>query len=129
MTGTPVRNLAAATFALFGEETDPDRVLYRYSVSRSLRDEAPVPVVLNTHPVVFWINDRALQAELDQFADDFDLDDPERETRSRKFGRLISVRQPLPHRCGLPAHRGPLSGWRLPQRLQDVTGARQGQDA
>ncbi|MEV8442067.1 HsdR family type I site-specific deoxyribonuclease [Actinosynnema sp. NPDC051121] len=91
MTGTPVRNLATDTFALFGEETDPDKVLHRYSVSRSLRDEATVPVVLVPHPVSFEMNDQALQAEFDQFADDFDLDDPDREALSRKFGRLTSV--------------------------------------
>ncbi|MFE1229841.1 type I restriction endonuclease subunit R [Streptomyces sp. NPDC058745] len=91
MTGTPVRNLATDTFALFGEETDPDRVLHRYSVSRSLLDEATVPVMLDPHPVDFEIDDQALQAEFDQFADDFDLDDPDREALSRKFGRLTSV--------------------------------------
>ncbi|MEU7911389.1 type I restriction endonuclease subunit R [Microbispora bryophytorum] len=91
MTGTPVRNLATDTFALFGEETDPDRVLHRYSVSRSLLDGATVPVMLDPHPVAFEINDQALQAEFDQFADDFDLDDPDREALSRKFGRLTSV--------------------------------------
>ncbi|GGP83716.1 DEAD/DEAH box helicase [Streptomyces calvus] len=91
MTGTPVRNLATDTFALFGEESDPDRVLHRYSVSRSLLDEATVPVMLDPHPVAFEIDDQALQAEFDQFADDFDLDDPDREVLSRKFGRLTSV--------------------------------------
>ncbi|WP_327303548.1 HsdR family type I site-specific deoxyribonuclease [Streptomyces sp. NBC_01298] len=91
MTGTPVRNLATDTFALFGEETDPGRVLHRYSVSRSLLDEATVPVMLDPRPVAFEINDLALQAEFDQFADDFDLDDPDREALSRKFGRLTSV--------------------------------------
>ncbi|MFG3293351.1 type I restriction endonuclease subunit R [Streptomyces sp. NPDC048179] len=91
MTGTPVRNLATDTFALFGEESDPDRVLHRYSVSRSLLDEATVPVMLDPHPVTFEMNDQALQAEFDQFADEFDLDDPDREALSRKFGRLTSV--------------------------------------
>lgn len=91
MTGTPVRNLATDTFALFGEETDPGRVLHRYSVSRSLLDEATVPVMLDPHPVLFEMNDQALQAEFDQFADEFDLDDPDREALSRKFGRLTSV--------------------------------------
>lgn len=91
MTGTPVRNLATDTFDLFGEETDPGRVLHRYSVSRSLLDAATVPVMLDPHPVAFELNDQALQAEFDQFADDFDLDDPDREALSRKFGRLTSV--------------------------------------
>ncbi|MEU6973513.1 HsdR family type I site-specific deoxyribonuclease [Kitasatospora aureofaciens] len=91
MTGTPVRNLATDTFALFGEETDPDRVLHRYSVSRSLLDEATVPVMLDPYPVSFEMNDQALQAEFDEFADTFDLDDPDREALSRKFGRLTSV--------------------------------------
>jgi type I restriction enzyme R subunit len=91
MTGTPVSNLATDTFALFGEETDPGRVLHRYSVSRSLLDEATVPVMLDPRPVAFEVNDQALQAEFDQFADDFDLDDPDREALSRKFGRLTSV--------------------------------------
>ncbi|MEU2066956.1 type I restriction endonuclease subunit R [Streptomyces anulatus] len=91
MTGTPVRNLATDTFALFGEETDPGRVLHRYSVSRSLQDEATVPVMLDPYPVSFEMNDQALQAEFDQFADEFDLDDPDREALSRKFGRLTSV--------------------------------------
>jgi type I restriction enzyme, R subunit len=91
MTGTPVRNLATDTFALFGEETDPGRVLHRYSVFRSLQDEATVPVMLDPRPVAFDVNDEALQAEFDQFADDFDLDDPDREALSRKFGRLTSV--------------------------------------
>ncbi|MGW2472437.1 type I restriction endonuclease subunit R [Streptomyces sp. NPDC001665] len=91
MTGTPVKNLATNTFALFGEETDPNRVMHRYSVSRSLQDEATVPVMLDPHPVTFEMNDADLQAEFDQFADEFDLDDPDRETLSRKFGRLTSV--------------------------------------
>ncbi|MEU8913124.1 HsdR family type I site-specific deoxyribonuclease [Streptomyces nigrescens] len=91
MTGTPVRNLATDTFALFGEETDPGRVLHRYSVSRSLLDEATVPVMLDPHTVLFEMNDQALQAEFDQFADEFELDDPDREILSRKFGRLTSV--------------------------------------
>jgi len=91
MTGTPVRTLATDTFSLFGEETDPGRVLHRYSVSRSLLDGATVPVLLDPHPVAFDLNDQALQAEFDQFADDFDLDDPDRELLSRKFGRLTSV--------------------------------------
>ncbi|MFY1696089.1 type I restriction endonuclease subunit R [Solwaraspora sp. WMMA2101] len=91
MTGTPLRNLATDTFALFGDEADPGRVLHRYSVSRSLRDEATVPVMLDPHPVSFEMNDQELQAEFDQFADDFDLDDPDREALSRKFGRLTSV--------------------------------------
>ncbi|MFJ4873047.1 type I restriction endonuclease subunit R [Streptomyces sp. NPDC088757] len=91
MTGTPVRNLATDTFDLFGEEGDPGRVLHRYSVSRSLLDEATVPVILHPHPVSFDMDDRALQAEFDEFADDFDLDDPDREALSRKFGRLTSV--------------------------------------
>jgi len=91
MTGTPVRNLATDTFALFGDEQDPGKVLHRYSVSRSLADEATVPVLLDPHPVAFELDDAALQAEFDQFAEDFDLDDPDREILSRKFGRLTSV--------------------------------------
>jgi type I restriction enzyme R subunit len=91
MTGTPVRNLATDTFNLFGDERDPGRVLHRYTSTRSLRDEATVPVMLDPHPIVFEMNDLALQAEFDEFADTFDLDDPDRETLSRKFGRLTSV--------------------------------------
>lgn len=91
MTGTPVRNLATDTFALFGEESDPGGVLHRYSATRSLRDEATVPVMLDPRPVSFEMNDQALQDEFDQFADEFDLDDPDREALSRKFGRLTSV--------------------------------------
>ncbi|MFG1642639.1 type I restriction endonuclease subunit R [Amycolatopsis sp. NPDC049252] len=91
MTGTPVRNLATDTFALFGEKTDPGRVLHRYSVSRSLLDEATVPVMLDPRPVAFEMNDEELQAEFDEFADEFDLDDPDRDALSRKFGRLTSV--------------------------------------
>ncbi|MEU8370046.1 type I restriction endonuclease subunit R [Micromonospora tulbaghiae] len=91
MTGTPVRNLSTDTFALFGDENDPGRVLHRYSVSRSLQDEATVPVMLDPHPVSFEMDDEELQAEFDQFADGVDLDDPDREALSRKFGRLTSV--------------------------------------
>ncbi|MFF5080388.1 type I restriction endonuclease subunit R [Actinoplanes sp. NPDC000266] len=91
MTGTPVRNLSTDTFALFGDVSDPGRVLHRYSVSRSLQDEATVPVMLDPHPVLFEMDDEELQAEFDQFADDFDLDDPDREVLSRKFGRLTWV--------------------------------------
>ncbi|GAA3001092.1 hypothetical protein JCM13580A_31320 [Streptomyces drozdowiczii] len=91
MTGTPIKNLATDTFALFGEESDPSRVLHRYSVCRSLHDEATVPVMLDPHPVRFEMNDQALQAEFAQFADEFDLDDPGRETLPRKYGRLTSV--------------------------------------
>jgi type I restriction enzyme, R subunit len=91
MTGTPVKNLATDTFSLFGDEADPGRVLHRYSVTRSLLDETTVPVMLDPHPVSFDMNGEALQEEFDRFADEFDLDDPDRETLSRKFGRLTSV--------------------------------------
>ncbi len=111
MTGTPIKNLATDTFALFGEESDPSRVLHRYSVCRSLHDEATVPVMLDPHPVRFEMNDQALQAEFAQFADEFDLDDPGRETLPRKYGRLTSVfANPRTHTDGLPGHRGPLPG-------------------
>lgn len=70
MDGTPVRTLATDTFTLFGEETDPGRVLRQYSVCWSLLDETTVPVMLDLHPVVFEMDDQALQAEFDQFADD-----------------------------------------------------------
>jgi type I restriction enzyme R subunit len=91
MTGTPVRNLSTDTFALFGDESDPDGVLHRYSMARSLQDEATVPVMLDPHPVPFEMNDLELQAEFNQFADGLNLDDPDREALSRKFGRLTSV--------------------------------------
>jgi type I restriction enzyme R subunit len=91
MTGTPIRNLHTDTFALFGDEADPDRVIHRYSMTRSLEDEATVPVALEPHPVGFEMNDRTLQSEFDAFADEQDLDDIDREALSRKFGRLTSV--------------------------------------
>ncbi|MFD7022499.1 type I restriction endonuclease subunit R [Promicromonospora sukumoe] len=91
MTGTPVRNLNTDTFALFGDPDDEGGVLHRYSVTRSLRDEATVPVLLEPHPVGFEVNDAALQAEFDEFADDNYLDETDRELLSRKFGRLTSV--------------------------------------
>lgn len=91
MTGTPVRNLNTDTFALFGDENDPYGVLHRYTVTRSLLDEATVPVMLEPHPVRFEMDDKALQAEFDTFADDQYLDDADRDALSRKFGRLTSV--------------------------------------
>ncbi|MCD0444304.1 HsdR family type I site-specific deoxyribonuclease [Glycomyces sp. A-F 0318] len=91
MTGTPIRNLTTDTFELFGGEEDPGRVLHRYTATRSLLDEATVPVMLESHPVLFEMNNQALQDEFDQFARDFDLDDVDAETLSRKFGRLTSV--------------------------------------
>lgn len=91
MTGTPVRNLNTDTFALFGDRGDRDGVLHHYSVTRSLGDEATVPVLFESHPVGFDLNERALQEEFDKFADANDLDDDDRETLSRKFGRLTSV--------------------------------------
>lgn len=91
MTGTPVRNLNTDTFALFGHPADPDGVLHRYSVTRSLRDEATVPVLLEPHPVSFDVSDEALQAEFDAFADGKDLDNLDRKTLAQKFGRITSV--------------------------------------
>lgn len=91
MTGTPVRNLNTDTFALFGAAADPGRVLHRYSVTRSLRDEATVPILLDPHPVGFEMHDATLQAEFDEFADANDLDEIDREALTRKFGRLTSV--------------------------------------
>jgi type I restriction enzyme, R subunit len=52
---------------------------------------ATVPVMLDPHPVLFEMDDQALQAEFGQFADEFNLDDPDREALSREFGRLTSV--------------------------------------
>lgn len=91
MTGTPVRNLHTDTFALFGDPSDPDRVMHRYSMSRSLMDEATVPVALEAHPVGFNLNDEALQKEFDEFAAKENLDNADQATLSRSFGRLTSV--------------------------------------
>lgn len=91
MTGTPIRTLATDTFALFGDPDDPDRVMHHYSVTRSLRDEATVPVLLEPRPVGFEANDIELQKQFDEFADTNNLDYADRETLSRKFGRLTAV--------------------------------------
>ena len=91
MTGTPVRNLNTDTFALFGHPDDPDGVMHRYSVTRSLLDEATVPVLLEPHPVSFDVADEALQKEFDEFADGRNLDNLDRKTLAQKFGRITSV--------------------------------------
>ncbi|MZG04209.1 HsdR family type I site-specific deoxyribonuclease [Streptomyces sp. SID5614] len=91
MTGTPVRNLNTDTFALFSEPEDPDGVLHRYTATRSIKDEATVPVMLEPRPVGFDMDDDELQAQFDAFADANNLDDTDREALSRKFGRLTSV--------------------------------------
>lgn len=91
MTGTPVRNLNTDTFAIFSDPADPDGVMHRYTATRSIKDEATVPVMLEPHPVGFQMDDAELQNQFDEFADANDLDDVDREALSRKFGRLTSV--------------------------------------
>lgn len=91
MTGTPVRNLGTDTFALFGDDEDPDGVLHHYSMTRSLADEATVPILFESHPVGFDVNQEALKKEFEEFAEQHDLDDADRRTLSKKFGRLTSV--------------------------------------
>ncbi|GAB2677525.1 HsdR family type I site-specific deoxyribonuclease [Saccharopolyspora gloriosae] len=91
MTGTPIKNLNTNTFRLFGDPADPNRVMHRYSMTRSLLDEATVPVALHSHPVGFDVDDEQLQAEFDAFADVQGLDEHDRDVLSRKFGRLTSV--------------------------------------
>ena len=93
MTGTPVRSLATDTFALFGDAADPGRVLLPGTQRRGRSlDEATGPGHAGPAPGRVRDGRRgAAGGEFDQFADDFGLDDPDRETLSRKFGRLTSV--------------------------------------
>jgi len=91
MTGTPIRDLTRDTFALFGDPGDPGMVMHHYSVTRSLRDEATVPVLLEPRPVGFDANDEELQRQFDEFAASNDLDEADKATLTRKFGRLTSV--------------------------------------
>jgi type I restriction enzyme R subunit len=91
MTGTPIRDLTRDTFALFGDPADPRMVMHHYSVTRSLRDEATVPVLLEPRPVGFDADDEELQRQFDEFAATNNLDDADKATLTRKFGRLTSV--------------------------------------
>ncbi|BDO43150.1 HsdR family type I site-specific deoxyribonuclease [Cellulomonas sp. NTE-D12] len=91
MTGTPVANLNTDTFALFGDPSDPKRVLHYYGATRSLADEATVPVLFEPHPVKFETDTNGLEDEFGKFAEANELDDVDKETLSRKFGRLTSL--------------------------------------
>ena len=90
LTGTPITNRDRDTWKTYGDPQDPDGVLNRYTVERSIHDKATLPVHVETRLVNFHFDAPTLQEAFDELADTEGLDEDQRDMLARK-GSHISV--------------------------------------
>ena len=90
LTGTPISTDDRNTWAMFGDESDPEGALNHYSVERSIHDGATLPVHVETRLVNFHFSAEALQNAFDELAEEENLTDEEKGKLAAK-GSHISV--------------------------------------
>jgi type I restriction enzyme R subunit len=88
LTGSPISTVDKNTFALFGDPSDPGRVMNTYSIERSIADGATLPVHVETRLVDFHLDKSGLDEAFAEMAEEERLSDVEREILIRKAGRV-----------------------------------------
>lgn len=91
LTGTPISTDDRNTWAMFGDEDDPEGALNHYSVERSIHDGATLPVHVETRLVNFHFNADALQEEFNKLAEDEGLSEDEKGKLAAKASHISVV--------------------------------------
>ena len=93
LTGTPISTNDRNTWAMFGDEDDPDGALNHYSVERSIHDGATLPVHVETRLVNFHFSADALQKAFDELAEEENLTEEEKGKLAAKASHISVVVQ------------------------------------
>jgi len=93
LTGTPISDAERNTFRLFGDPGDPNWVLNRYSIERSISDGSSVPIHVETRLVDFHISKAALDEAFAAMADEEGLSDEEREMLADRAAQARTIVQ------------------------------------
>lgn len=91
MTGTAVKAGERDTFKLFGNPEDPDLVLSRYTMERSIADGFTKPVIVEGRAVKFELSKEQLDEAFEELADDEGLDDEAKEFLSGKASHIATI--------------------------------------
>ncbi len=88
LTGTPVSDADRNTFEAFGDPDDPGHVMNHYSMERSIRDGATLPVHVETRLVDFHLDRAGLDEAFAALAEEEGLTDEQRDLLIRRAGSV-----------------------------------------
>jgi type I restriction enzyme R subunit len=75
LTGTPISVQDRDTWTSFGDSSDPDSVLNHYSVERSIKDGATLPIVVDTRHIAMTFDGETLDRAFDSLVEEFEIED------------------------------------------------------
>lgn len=90
-TGTAIQDKDRSTFKLFGDPSDPDFVMSRYTPEQSIADGFTKPVVVEGRSVGFSLDKEALDEAFDGLADEEHLDEDEKVYLSGKASHIETI--------------------------------------
>ena len=91
LTGTPISTEDRNTWAMFGDEDDPQGALNHYSVERSIHDGATLPVHVETRLVNFHFSKEALQEAFDELAKNENLTEEQKDILAAKASHISVI--------------------------------------
>lgn len=90
-TGTAIQDKDRSTFKLFGDPSDPDFVMSRYTPEQSIADGFTKPVIVEGRSVGFSLDKEALDEAFDELAAEEDLDEEEKVYLSGKASHIETI--------------------------------------
>lgn len=91
LTGTPISTEDRNTWAMFGDDEDPEGALNHYSVERSIHDGATLPVHVETRLVNFHFDAVMLQNAFDELAKTEALSEEQKELLAVKASHISVI--------------------------------------
>ncbi len=90
-TGTAIQDKDRSTFKLFGDPSDPDFVMSRYTPEQSIADGFTKPVIVEGRSVGFSLDKEALDEAFDELAAEEGLDEDEKVYLSGKASHIETI--------------------------------------
>lgn len=90
-TGTAIQDKDRSTFKLFGDPSDPDFVMSRYTPEQSIADGFTKPVIVEGRSVGFNLDKEELDEAFDELAEAENLDEEEKVYLSGKASHIETI--------------------------------------
>ncbi|MFJ2351564.1 type I restriction endonuclease subunit R [Glutamicibacter sp. NPDC087673] len=90
-TGTAIQDKDRSTFKLFGDPSDPDFIMSRYTPEQSIADGFTKPVIIEGRSVGFSLDKEALDEAFDELAADENLDEDQKVFLSGKASHIETI--------------------------------------
>ncbi|NIK54623.1 type I restriction endonuclease subunit R [Kribbella shirazensis] len=90
-TGTAIEDKDRSTFKLFGDPSDPDFVMSRYTPEQSIADGFTKPVIVEGRAVRFNLDKEALDEAFEELAAEEDLDEDDKIYLSDKASHIETI--------------------------------------